>query len=137
MIIFAGLSGLISTVNLAYTSFWRGKMSFTAERDVQYSFEEAEGYFVGTSGSFIYNQRVMGPMDVQVQYGLGVMDYGHQLGADARVERAVTYAGGVGYNRNDGARLGFTYEYSQRHSDERPDRRFTRRRLYGSLTYKF
>ncbi len=133
----APYSGLVTAVNLGYTAFWRGKLSMTLERDVQYSFEEAEGYFLGTGGEFVYTQRVLGPLDVQALYGFGRLDYGNRAGADARVDHAATYGGGVGYNRNDGARLGITYEYSQRQSDERPDRRFTRRRLYGSLTYKF
>ncbi|MEW6320182.1 MAG: outer membrane beta-barrel protein [Acidobacteriota bacterium] len=129
--------GLTSSVGLSVTTFWRGRFDATFERDVQYSFEEAEGYFVSNGLDFTYTQRLFGPIDVQSRVGRGMLEYSERAGIPGRQDELLLLSGGLGYNRNSGARFGVNYEYSDRESADRADRRFVRRRIYGSYEYRF
>jgi hypothetical protein len=132
----SGYRGLVSLVNLTYTAFWRGRLALALERDVQYSFDEAEGYFVGTAADLRYTQRILGPIDALLHVGRGSLDYGQAQDLPDRSDNTTTFGGGLGYNQENGARLGFTYEHAKRDS-ALADRRYTRRRIFGSLTYRF
>ena len=127
--------GVTSGAGLSFTGFWRGHMDFDASRDVSYSYDVAEGYYVGTTMVGTYTQRVIGAVDVLTQLGLGKMDYGRRDGLDDRVDNLRTMAGGVGYNFDNGGRFGLTYEYEVRESDSFADRRYASRRLFGSYTH--
>jgi hypothetical protein len=127
--------GLTSRAGLSFTGFWRGRMDFDASRDVSYSYDFDEGYYVGSSVVATYTQRIVGALDVLARVGAGTMDYGRRAGLEPKVEDLRTLAGGVGYNFNSGARFGVTYEYEVRESDADIDRRYISRRLYASYTY--
>jgi hypothetical protein len=43
----------------------------------------------------------------------------------------------VGYSLESGSRFGLSYEFGQRTGGIEDDRRFSRRRLFGSFTYEF
>jgi hypothetical protein len=133
----ADFRGVTGAAGLTYTAFWRGRLSGLFERDVQYSFEEDEGYFVSTGGEITYNQRITGPFDLQVRWGRSGLSYADRVTGEGRHDTTNTYAAGVGYNRDSGARIGLTYEQSGRDSLERPDRRYTRRKIFATLTYGF
>jgi hypothetical protein len=130
-------NGLVTSGGLSYLGFWRGRIAGTLERDVQYSFDDDDGYFIGTAGELTYTQRVAGPFDLQVRAARGALDYADVLTNEGRHDTTRTYAAGIGYNRDRGARLGLTYEQSRRDSAARPDRRYTRRKVYATLTYGF
>ncbi|MBA3270439.1 MAG: outer membrane beta-barrel protein [Acidobacteria bacterium] len=131
----ARFTGFTSGAGLSFMGFWNGRFEFDASRDVAYSYDVDEGYYIGTTALATYTQRVVGAIDAQARLGHGLMDYGMRLGPGPRQDRTSTYAGGVGFNRTDGGRIGLTYEYEVRHSDTLVDRRYTTRRLYGSYTY--
>jgi hypothetical protein len=132
----ADFRGLVTSGALSFNGFWRGRVTGSIERDVQYSFDDADGYYVGTTGELSYTQRVLGPFDAQVRVARGRLAY-VGAGGPGRDDAMRTYAAGVGYNRDSGARLGLTFEESRRDSVERADRRYTRRRVYASLSYGF
>ncbi len=127
--------GVTSGASLSFTGFWRGRMDFDASRNISYSYDFNEGYYVGTDVVATYTQRVIGAVDVLTRGGVGKMDYGRRTGLDARVDTMRTLAAGVGYNFNTGGRFGVTYEYEIRESDAFADRRYVSRRLFGSYTY--
>jgi hypothetical protein len=41
---------------------------------------------------------------------------------------------GVGYNLRDRSRIGLNFEYAQRLDEVRPDRKYDRRRVFGTYT---
>ena len=128
--------GLITSTTLSTTGFWRGRIDLTLNRDIDYSFEEQSGYFVATTVDLAYNQRIAGAWDFELRGSRTGMDYS-SVEAEARQDVRLIYSAGVGYNLQSQSRIGFAYEYSERDSPERSDRRYTRRRVVGSWTYRF
>jgi len=127
--------GVTSGAALSFTGFWRGRLDFDASRNVSYSYDFDEGYYVGTDVLGTYTQRVIGAVDVLTRGGVGKMNYGRRVGLDARVDAMRTLAAGLGYNFNNGGRFGVTYEYQVRESDTYADRRYISRRLFASYTH--
>jgi hypothetical protein len=109
------------------------------ERDVRYSFEDLEPYYVTTGGRIVITRQLSGPVDTQGIIARQRLDY-RKFGAGDEVSRrdlATVYGVGLGYRLGDTARFGFNVEWSRRRSDELADRRYDRRRLYGTVTYGF
>jgi hypothetical protein len=128
-------SGLLVQAGLGYTLMGRTKFDVDVSRDVQYSFEDLEPYYLSTGGRVTMTHQLAGPFDIQALAGRQTMAYRHrQVQGDVRRDRVETYGGGAGYRLRATTRLGVTWEVNRRASvlDER---RYVRRRLYASLTY--
>jgi hypothetical protein len=134
-----GFQGLTSRVAIVYPFLDRGTVGVGLTRDLTYSFEQAAGYFVETTGDLSYTHRIAGAWDAQVRTAVTRMNYGEQaatLGAD-RIDGVRLFSLGAGYNFLDQSRLGLTYEWSRRSSDTRADRRYGRNRVFASWAYAF
>lgn len=129
--------GVTAQVGVDWTMLSTARLAVDLDRDVSYSFEETEGYFVQSSVVLGYTQRVLGPWDVQVRGGRRWLEYGRSTRAAARTDRAALYLFGLGYNLADRSRVSVSYEYTDRTAPARPDRRFARRRIFGAWTYQF
>jgi hypothetical protein len=134
----AEYQGLIAQVGLTY-AVESTRLEGQVERDVRYSFEELQPYYVVTNLRLVVTERIAGPVDVQGTIGRHLMAY-RELGGSADVARrdkALVYGGGLGYRVGATARLGVNLEWTRRRSDTREDRHYDRRRLYGTLSYGF
>lgn len=129
--------GLTTQVRLVYPVLDRGSVAVGVQRDLAYSFERDEGYYVETTGDFSYTHRVAGGWDVQGRLAATRMNYGDEVVASGRVDGVKTAGAGVGYNFADQSRLGLNYEWWRRSSDRRADRRYDRTRFYASWAYTF
>jgi hypothetical protein len=139
-------TGLIVQGSLTHTIGERTKLDFTATRDVQYSFEITEPYYVTTGFRLTVTQQITDPLDVRATAGRDRLDYRQDLGVgpvpvgaasgDSRTDRADLVGAGVGYRLRPNLRVGFDVEYARRLSDL-ADRRYDRTRVYGSLSYGF
>ncbi len=129
--------GLTAQVSLIYPLLDRGSFAVSVLRDVSYSFEQAEGYYVETTGDLTYTHRVTGGWDLQGRVAATRMSYADSQTPGDRVDHLRIIGGGVGYNFADQSRLGLSYEWWARSSDDRPDRDYDRRRFYLSWTYTF
>jgi hypothetical protein len=127
-------SGLIAQAALAYTLRDRTRFDVTAARDVQYSFEESEPYYLTSSVGLTVTHRLVGRLDIRATGALQKLSYRSVTVVDDRTDDVGIVGGGIGYWLSDNIRLGFNAEYSERRSD-RPDRRYDRTRLFASLTY--
>jgi hypothetical protein len=128
-------SGLMVQAGLGYTMLSRTRFDLDITRDVQYSFEDLEPYYLSTGGRLTVTHQLVGAFDLQAFGGRQTMAYRQRLApADARRDRVNTYGGGAGYRLRDNLRLGLTWETNRRKS-ALDDRRYERRRLYASLTY--
>jgi hypothetical protein len=128
-------SGLMVQVGIGYTLMGGTKFDVELGRDVQYSFEDLEPYYLSTLGRLTITYQLVGPLDIQALAGRQTMAYRHrQLQGDARRDQVETYGGGAGYRLRTTMRLGVTWEINRRLSavDERG---YERRRVYASLTY--
>jgi hypothetical protein len=128
-------SGLLVQAGLGYTMLSRTRFDLDITRDVQYSFEDLEPYYLSTGGRVTVTHQLVGAFDLQAFGGRQTMAYRQSLApADARRDRVNTYGGGAGYRLRDNLRLGVTWDTNRRKS-ALDDRRYERRRLYASLTY--
>jgi len=130
-------SGLIAKGSLTHTVAERTKLDLLVARDVQYSFEVVEPYYLTTGFRVTVTQQLLEPLDVLATGGRDRLEYRVE-GANAatRTDHADVVGAGVGYRFQPNLRLGFDFEYARRLSD-RVERRYDRRRLFGTLTYGF
>lgn len=106
-------------------------------RDVRYSYDRSEGYYVETGGTVVYTQRLGGPFDVQVRFTQQDLDYRETQLASERFEVLRSYQAGLGYSLENRSRFGVSYEFAERTGKTLSDRPFSRRRVFGSFTYEF
>jgi hypothetical protein len=116
---------------------WRAMLGVDYIRDVQYSFDRSEGYYVESGVDVAYTQRIGGPFDLQLRVGQHTLDYGARVATPEHSEVVRAYQTGVGYNLESGSRFALTYEFAERTGEVEDERRFSRRRLFGSFTYEF
>ena len=129
-----GYSGLVSAVSVGVTLYGRNQVQVVFNRDVQYSYETANTYYVGTGGNVTWTLSVVGPIDVRGTAGRYMMDYG-RVAAQAGVDTTTTYGGGVGYRFTNRARLGVNAEWSRRESDRSAERGYRNHRIFAGLTW--
>ena len=129
-----GYSGLVSTVGVGATLYGRHQAQVVFNRDVQYSYETANTYYVGTGGTLTWTLSVVGPIDVRGTAGRYLMDYG-RVSAEAGTDTTTTYGGGVGYRFTNRARLGANAEWSRRESDRSAARAYRNHRIFVGLTW--
>ena len=128
-------SGLLVQAGLGYTLLARTRFDLDLTRDVQYSFEDLEPYYLSTGSRLTVTHQLVGPLDLQAFGGRQNLGYRQrQVARDVRRDEVDTYGGGAGYRLRDSLRLGVTWETNRRRSvlDER---RYERHRIYASLTY--
>jgi hypothetical protein len=128
-------SGLLVQAGLGYTMLARTKFDLDLARDVQYSFEDDEPYYLSTGGRLTVTHQLVGPLDLQAFGGGQTMAY-RQSGTptDVRRDQVRSYGGGAGYRLRNNVRLGVTWETNRRQS-ALDDRDYVRRRIYASLIY--
>jgi hypothetical protein len=131
----ADYSGVIVQVLAGYTLLERTKFDVDLSRDVQYSYEDLEPYYLSTGGRLTVTYQLVGPFDVQAFGGRQSLGYRSTVvSGETRTDRVDTFGAGAGYRFHLQYRLGFTWEHNRRRSGL-PDRRYQRDRLFASLTY--
>jgi hypothetical protein len=111
-------------------------------RDVQYSFELNEPYYLTTGYRVVVNQALRDDFDVRFTGGRDRLEYrAEELVPDSapdveRTDFADLVDFGVGYRLRPTFRVGFDVEHARR-SSERVGRDYHRTRFFGSMTYGF
>ena len=124
--------GLTATVDLSYTLLGVTRFAVKATRDIQYSFEVNEPYYLqnGIEGSIA--QQIFGPFDAVGRAGVQSLAYRDRVGATGlisdRVDRVQTFGVGVGYHLGKDVRLGFNLDHNRRVSE-------LARRQYSGLKF--
>ena len=127
-------SGLVSAVSVGATIYGRHHVQGVANRDVQYSYDEATDYYLGTTVGLTWTMLVAGPIDVRGTGARSVMDY-RNVSEPAGRDVLNTYGGGIGYRFGSRARAGFNVDWSHRDSDSSPERRYRNHRYFFGLTW--
>src|SRR5262249_6776775 len=133
-----GFRGVTTDVSLSYLPLESTKLSFTATRSVQYSYDLAQPYYVLTGFTGSIAQQIFGPVDVVGRIGRQTLGYrdraGAVIAAPNRTDEVFTYGSGIGYHLGGAVRLGFNIDHSKRTSplDERT---YQGLRFGTSLTY--
>src|SRR5262249_12496231 len=127
-----GYSGSTASADLTYTFQGATRIGFTATRDIQYSYDVNQPYYLLTGFNVSLAQQVYGPLDAVVRFGLQHLDYQDRTGATIEVsdrqDSVRTFGGGVGYHLGQDLRIGFNVDKSRRITD-------VSRRRYNGLIY--
>ena len=128
-------SGVVVQVMAGYTLLERTKFDVDLTRDVQYSYEDIEPYYVTNGGRLTVTHRLTGPFELQGIVGRQSLVYRNTVASGlTRTDTVETYGAGVGYWLRPLLRVGFNWEQTRRLSAF-DDRRYERRRVFASFTY--
>lgn len=134
---YVGFTGLgdLSYVLLGATRF---RVQF--KRDVGYSYDINQPYYLETGVNGSIDQQVFGPFDVIARAGVTTLAYRDRAGAFVdrvnRVDYVHNYGGGIGYYMSRDLRLGFNIDQYRRISDVW-ERQYDGLRYGTSVTYAF
>ena len=128
-------SGVVLQVMAGYTLLERTKFDLDLARDVQYSYEELEPYYLSTGGRLTVTHRLIGPFEIQGDAGRQSLGYRNRVASGVvRTDTVGIVGAGAGYWLRPQLRVGFNWEQIRRLSDIN-NRHYDRRRLFASLTY--
>jgi hypothetical protein len=128
--------GVIATVDLGYT-LHSTRFTGRYNRDVTYSFETVEPYYLQTDWELTVVQKITSALDVVARGGRYRLDY-ERVGLSSDVRRrdsGARYGGGVGYMLGEFIRLGFDVNYIDRVSEADITRNYDGLRAGLSVTY--
>lgn len=131
-------SGIIAAVDLRYVVRDFFRVVVRVDRDVDYSFDAAQPFYVSTAAGGDVTQVVGLNWDVVARVRRTTLDYEGFEPAPGRGRRDLIWAYGVGVGRRLGTdvRVGFDVDYIKRDSD-REVRVFDGFRFGGSVTYGY
>jgi hypothetical protein len=133
-------SGLVVQGSLTHTFAEQTKVDLLLSRDVQYSFEESEPYYLTTGFRVVLTQQLGESFDVRAMVGRDRLEYREEATSgvpkDTRIDRASVLGAGVGYRFQANLRTGVDVEFAKRTS-EVPNRQYERTRVFASMTYGF
>ena len=133
-------SGAIAHVDVAYVARSTTKLTLKVNRDVEYSYDVNQPYYLLTDLTGTVTQQVYGPLDIQGRLIAERLSYRDRQGADIavsnRVDNVRSYGGGVGYNTSEDLRVGFNVDYQQRTSPL-PDREYDGWKFGTTVNYGF
>jgi hypothetical protein len=128
--------GLVASVGVTYKLLDVTTFDVQANRDVTYSFEETEPYYLSTGGRVLITQRLFGPVDIVVSGQREQLAY-RSLETAGPVERTDTVnvvSGGFGLRVSRNIRVTLTGERTERRSTSPGQQEYQRTRVLGSVT---
>lgn len=133
----ADFRGMVGSASITYPVLEVGRFNLIASRGLEYSFDEAEAYYLENTWGLSYTHRLFYGVDVQVRGSRSAFNYGNREGAPPRQDSLDLASGGVGYNLRNRTRVSLNYEYTRRRSPAIAERNYDKRRVYASWTYAF
>ena len=131
-----GYDGVVASAGLRYALFDVTRVYLDGGRDVRYSYDPLQPYYLETGLRVRVVQRITGPFE-----GVGIFErwqLQHQrLGGqsfDGRQENTTTIGGGVGFRMSREMEVTFTIDQTERTSSD-PARAYERRRVLASIRY--
>jgi len=116
-----GFTGGTMAVDLTYTLLGSTRFTVRALRDVQYSFDVRQPYYLQTGFDASVAQQIFGPVDAVVRLNRQRLDYRNRAGVPQidsdRADSVRSYGVGVGYHFGGDVRLGFNVDNVRRDSD--------------------
>jgi len=109
-------SGLVGQLKLGYTLLGDTRFEVGFFRDIEYSFEITQPYYVRTGYEGSITRRIVGGWDIVARGGLQGLAYRNRGGSSLafvpgeyppadRVDNVQTYGGGIGYRFSSGTRV--------------------------------
>jgi len=133
-------TGLTASGDLSYTLLGATRFSVNFTRDVQYSYEINQPYYLQTGAGGSITQQIFGPFDVMARGGAQRLAYRDRAGVfvatENRTDHVTTFGGGVGYHFGRDVRWGLNVDQYHRTSDLTA-RQYDALRYGTSVTYGF
>lgn len=129
--------GLLGSVALSYAVLEAGRLNLGLTRNLEYSFDTTEAYYLDNTALMAYTHRIVGAIDAQAKGSRSYFDYSARDNVTAHQDTFDTVAGSVGYNLRNRTRVALNYEYSRRRSLELAVRNYERRRVFLSWLSTF
>ena len=129
--------GVLGSAGIAYPFMEIGRFTLIAQRGIEYSLDNSEGYYVENSASLAYTHRLFGQVDVQAKAARSAFDYSARATEPAHVDTYDTVGGSLGYNLRNRTRVAVNYEYARRQSPAFAARNYQRRRAFLSWMFAF
>jgi putative beta-barrel porin BBP2 len=134
----ADYRGTTAAIALTYTLLGSTRFAGTITRDVEFSYDINQPYYVLTGGTLSIAQQVFGPFDVMARAGDRRLNYRSRAGAVVtnpdRTDRVQTYGGGFGIHLGPTLRLGFNLD-NERRTSVLTDREYEGLKYGSSITY--
>jgi hypothetical protein len=131
--------GAVTNLNLSYSLLGTTRFGVQANRDIQYSFEFSQPYYLESGVTGSVQQQVFGPFDVLARVGTRGLAYTNRVGTAVtisdRTDRVNTIGIGAGYRMGTDKRFGFTIDRQHRSSSVEGGT-YTGLRFGLSLTYE-
>jgi hypothetical protein len=129
--------GMTGSGAITYSFLELGRISFSYNRGLQYSFDEAEAYYLENTFALYYTHRLFGEVDFQVGGTRSSFNYEYRAGVPAHVDTLGALGGSFGYNLRNRTRISLNYEVAQRRSPAFAERNYDRTRVYLSWLFAF
>jgi hypothetical protein len=133
--------GVVANVDLQYTFRGRTQVGFAAQRDLEYSYIDAQLDYVLTWLGTTVRQRFGDRWDAEgtvKRYRIGYRRLGPNGPSEGFPDEIVLNTNvGVGYNIGERTRIGFNVDHHGRQSDVAVGRGYDRLRIGSSLTHVF
>jgi hypothetical protein len=136
----AGFRGLTAAVDLSYVVMGSTRFALQGTRDVEYSYDINQPWYLQIGGTASIAQQIYGPFDVTGRVGVHRLDYQNRADVAAalsnRTDYVHSYGGGAGYSVGPSVRIGFNIDQQSRTTPV--DNRGYNGLRYGiSVTYGF
>jgi len=123
--------GITTRADVSISPFGATRLGVQAGRDLQYSLEKVQPYYVETGAGFSVTQGLSGPFDAVGRLGFQRLAYRGLVGVPGLADRTdsiESFGGGLGYRVGRDMRIGFNVDRQQRDSD-------FAHRSYGGMRY--
>jgi hypothetical protein len=133
-------SGSTAAVNVSYVAAAFTRLSAQVNRDVEFSFDATEPYYLLTGITGTITQQIFGPVDLQGRAGMQRLAYRVRDDLTTtlpdRSDHVRSFGGGVGYRVGLDLRVGFNVDHVSRTSPL-PDREYDGWRYGTTASYGF
>lgn len=132
-------NGTVASATLNYTLRSATRFNVTVDRDVAYSFEPQQPYYVVDGYGFSVRRQLIGRTDITagaVRHQYAYRDFTTTQGSsDTRVDVTRTYSASLGYRFGQDTRVGVGAAYRQRESNNAGQRDYQGFRFITTLDY--
>jgi hypothetical protein len=129
--------GLVAGGDVRFSIAGVSRVELKANRDLVYSYDDIQPYFMDSGGQALLSQRLIGPIDAIALAGRRRFRYQTMNGvaAPTRVETLTNWGGGIGVRVDENVRFTFTVDRENRVSTASALRQFERTRAFAALEY--
>lgn len=132
-------NGLVAAVDLGYTLRGVTRFSVSVDRNLDYSFEVEEPYYIGTGAAFAVTQQITGAWSAEARLSRERLAYQSaepRLDRESRLDHMTALGAGLGYRLSPSSSANVSLDYQRRRSLQ-ADRDYDGVRLTTGLTYGF